>query len=213
MLDQRASKIYELACPVITNDLPRTNIAVDDGVATALADEATRFNKTLYGFSNECLEADLKILREGGNVEGIYPYWLQSKMSKETDGMPFLNRSLLDMMAKMSYATDPEACLKIFFDTGILFGSYAKLRAKDLDNLLGLVNLVKFSIPARLFEMQRKEGEDSKMIYVLRYVSGMSNELTICMAHYFDGLLSCYSSTRKLITSSSGVIEIEIKPD
>ncbi len=208
------SKIYELDDEVIENGLARTNIAVDDGIATAVADEATRFNRTLYGFSNECLEAVLKILRDGGDVEGIYPFWLQSKMSKEVDGMPFLNRSLLDSMVKMFYSTNPEACVKIFFDTGVLFGSYAKLRAKDLENLLGLVNLVKFSIPARLFEMRQREDEDSqKMIYVLRYISGISNEMTICMAHYFDGLLSCYSSTRHLTTSSSGVIEIEIRPD
>lgn len=187
---------------------------MDDSIATALADEATQFNKTLYGLSNECLEAVLRILRDGGNAEGIYPYWLQSKMSKEADGMPFLNRSLLDSLVKISYPTNPEAVLKIFFDTGVLFGSYAKLRAKNLENLLVLVNLIKFSIPARLFEMQREEDEDSKkMIYVLRYVSGISNELTTCMAHYFDGLLSCYSSSRHLTTSSGGVIEIEVKSE
>ncbi len=83
-------------------------------------------NKTLYGFSNDCLEAVLKIFREDGNVEEIYPFWLQTKMSKEVDGMPFLNRGLLDSMVKTFYSKNSDIVLKIFFDTGILFGILRK---------------------------------------------------------------------------------------
>ena len=185
---------------------------MEDKIAGELADDATRVNKTLYGFSNDCLEAVLKIFHEGGSVEEIYPFWLQTKMSKEVDGMPFLNRGLLDSMVKAFYSKNSDAVLKIFFDTGILFGSYAKLRAKSLDDLWELIRVFKSSIPARVFEMDRIKNDKAEMIYVMKYVSGMSDDMTLCMAKYFDGLFSCYSTNRRSTTSSSGVIEIEIRP-
>jgi len=91
-----------------------------------LADEASRANKTLFSFSNECLEAVLKIFQEHGSVDEIYPFWLQTRMSKEMDGMPLLNRGLVDSMVKTFYPKDSEVLLKIFFECGVLFGSYIK---------------------------------------------------------------------------------------
>jgi len=196
---------------VNARDLARSNIAVEDKIAEELADDANRVNKTLYGFSNDCLEAVLKIFHEGGSIEEIYPFWLQTKTSKEVDGMPLLNRGLLDSMVKTFYSKNSDAVLKIFFDTGILFGSYIKLRAKSLDDLWGLIKVFRSSIPARVFEMDRIRSDDAETVYVMKYVSGMSDDMTLCMAKYFDGLFSCYSADRRSTTSSSGVIEIEVR--
>ena len=190
----------------------RSNIAVEDGIAEKLADEATRVNMTLYGFSNVCLEALLKVFRDGGSAEEIYPYWLQTKMSKEVDGMPLLTRGIVDQMVKVFYPRDSEAVLKIFFDAGVLFGSYIKMRFNNMNEVQDLIKLLKFSLPARVFEMDRLEGEsENERSYILRYVSGISEETTICLAKYFDGLFSCYSTDRRYKTTSSGVIEIEIR--
>ena len=191
--------------------MARTNIAVDDKIATMFADEAARANKTLYSFSNECLEAALKILQEHGSVDEIYPFWLQTKMSKEVDGMPLMNRGLLDSMVRTFYSKDSEAILKIFFDCGVLFGSYIKMKFKDLDEVWNLINLFRTSLPARLFEMDRKVDQGGKS-YVMRYVSGISIEMTVCMGKYFDGLFSCYSTNRQSRITSGGVVEMEIRP-
>jgi len=191
--------------------LARTNIAVEDKIATMFADEAARANKTLYSFSNECLDAFLKIFHDGGSVDEIYPFWLQTKMSKEVDGMPLLNKGLIDSMVKKFYPVDSEAILKIFFDCGVLFGSYIKMRFKGLDEVWNLIAIFRSSLPARLFEMDRIDnGSGTK--YVLRYISGISDETTFCLAKYFDGIFSCYTINRQSRLSSSGVIELEINP-
>jgi hypothetical protein len=194
------------------DDLARANIAIEDEVATRLADEAARANKTLYGFSNESLEAVLKILRQNGSIEEIYPYWLQTKMSKEVDGMPLVNRGLVDSMVRVLYPKDSEALLKIFFDSGVLFGSYMKLRFKDLDDVWNLIKIFRISLPARLFEMERVESSSGHS-YILRYISGISVETTVCFAKYFDGLFSCYTTNRLSRSSSSGMIELELRPE
>jgi hypothetical protein len=95
--------------------MPRTNIAVDDGVARQLADEAARANKTLYGFANESLQTVLKVLHERGSVEEIYPFWLQTKLIKEFDGTPRLSRSLMDSLVREMYPKDSEALLDNFY--------------------------------------------------------------------------------------------------
>jgi len=177
-----------------------------------LAEEAARANKTLYSFSNECLDAVLKIFQEHGSVDEIYPFWLQTRMSKEMDGMPLLNRGLVDSMVKAFYPRDSELLLKIFFECGILFGSYIKMKFKDLDEVWNLIKLFRLSLPARVFEMDRTEDRSGKS-YVMRYVSGISVEMTTCLAKYFDGIFSCYSSNRQSRTSSSGVIEMEIRSE
>jgi len=193
-------------------DLARSNIAVEDRVAERLADAATQANMTLYGFSNVCLEALLKIFHDGGDAEEIYPFWLQTKMSKEIDGMPLLNRGIMDSMVRVFYPKDSEALLKIFFDAGVLFGSYLRMRYKSLDEVWTLIRLFKLSLPARVFEMDRLEEESgNERRYVMRYVSGISDETTNCMAKYFDGLFSCYTTDRRSASSSGGVIEIVLR--
>ena len=158
------------------------------------------------------LKTLLEIFHDGGNAEEIYPFWLQTKMSKEIDGMPLLNRGIVDSMVRVFYPKDSEAVLKIFFEAGVLFGSYLRMRYKSLDEVWNLIRLFKYSLPARVFEMDRLEEENGKeRRYVMRYVSGISEETTICMAKYFDGLFSCYTSDRRSASSSGGVIEIDLR--
>ncbi|MDA4111766.1 MAG: hypothetical protein OK439_04460 [Thaumarchaeota archaeon] len=190
--------------------MARTNIAVDDVIAARLADEATRANKTLYAFSNECIEAVLKIFHDRGSADEIYPFWLQTKMSKELDGMPWLNRGLLDSLVKTFYPANSDTLLKIFFQYGVVLGSYVRLRASNFEDLLSLIKLFGSSIPARVFEMERIDDQSEKR-YVFRYVSGISDDTTVCVGKYMEGLFSCYSSSIQSKTSTAGVVEMEIK--
>ena len=129
-----------------------------------------RANKTLYSFSNECLDTVLKIFRDGGSVDEIYPFWLQTRMSKEVDGMPLLNRGLIDSMVKTFYSKDSETILQIFFECGVLFGSYIKMKFKDLDQVWNLINLFRSSLPARLFEMDLKVDQSGEeLCYEIRF--------------------------------------------
>ena len=67
-------------------------------------------------------------------MDEIYPFWLQTRMSKEMDGMPLLNRGLVDSMVKTFYPKDSEVLLKIFFECGVFFQElHKKMRFKDLD--------------------------------------------------------------------------------
>ncbi len=45
----------------------------------------------------------------------------------------------------------------------------------------------------------------------MRYVSGISFEMTLCTAKYMEGMFSCYSSNIELRNSSGGVVEFDIR--
>ena len=74
---------------------------------------------------------------------------------------------------------------------------------------MNLIKLFKLSIPARVFEIDRIEVESGRK-YIFRYVSGISNEMTICMGKYLEGVFSCYTPEIQSRTSSTGVVEMEI---
>ena len=85
-----------------------------------------------------------------------------------------------------------------------------KLRAKNIEEFSELLQIIKHSIPARLFEIDRFEDESGKGI-VMRYVSGMSLELTASTAKYMEGMFSCYSSNIELRHSAGGVVELVVR--
>ena len=63
----------------------------------------------------------LKISQEHGSVDEIYPFWLQTKMSKEVDGMPWVPRGLLDSFVKTFYQSNSDTLLKTFFEYGVFW--------------------------------------------------------------------------------------------
>jgi hypothetical protein len=190
--------------------LPRTNIAIEEDMAKQLADEAARAKKTLYGFSNEALGAVLKVLHERGAVEEIYPYWLQTKMSKEFDGMPWFGRETLDFLIREIYPKNSELVQGAFYEYGKKLGNYLKTRTKNIEELSKLFQLFRISIPARVFELDPFEDNQGKG-YTMRYVSGMSVEMTICIAKYIQGIFSCFSASSTSRTASGGMVELEIR--
>lgn len=185
---------------------------MNDGLAKEIASVAESENKTMYGFANECFESILKIYREHGKIEEIYPFWIQTRMSKEFGGLPLTPRYLLDSIIRMVYPKEKEALIRLSFESGRMFGAYLKLRAKNLDELRAIINLVGSSNPGRLMEIVKMDNFNPPK-YVLRYVTGISDETTICLERYFAGMLSVFSSTMSSKIQSSGIVEIEVQTD
>ena len=100
---------------------------------------------------------------------------------------------------------ESRAALLTAYDQGKSLGAYMKLRAKNIEEFSELLQIIKHSIPARLFEIDRFEDESGKGI-VMRYISGMSLELTDSTAKYIEGMFSCYSSNIALHNSTGGVV-------
>jgi hypothetical protein len=190
--------------------LGRTNIAISDEIAEKVSLEADRENKTLYGFANECFESLTKIFNERGRIEEVFPYWLQTKMSKEFSGLPLTPRFLLDSIIRAFYGRDKETLLKLSFESGGMLGNYFKLRAKNLDGLKELIDVVGSPNPARLMELIKTEDHGSTK-YIFRYITGISDETTICLEKYFSGMLSVFSTDFTSRIQSSGIVEIEIR--
>ena len=150
------------------------------------------------------------VLRERGSVEEIYPYWLQTKMSKEFDGMPWFARGNLDFLIRELYPKNSELVLNSFYEYGIKLGNYLKIKTKNIEELSKFFQVIRISIPARVFELEPFEDASGKG-YVMRYVSGISQEMTTCMAKYLQGIFSCFSTNTQSRMASGGMVELEIR--
>ena len=189
----------------------RTNLAVSDELANKIGLEADREKKTLYGFVNECFESLGKIFEEDGRLEEVFPYWLQTKVSKEFSGLPLTPRYLLDSIIRAFYARERATLEKLSFESGQMLGNYFKLRVKNLAGLKELMDILGSPNPGRLMELIKVEDGMSSR-YIFRYITGISDETTVCLERYFSGMFSVFSTDFTSRIQASGIVEIEIHP-
>ncbi len=195
----------------MASNLPKSSISVDSSVATDLSDEATRQGKTLYSFANECLRGIISISREGGVPPEIYPSWKLSKMSKDFGGIPLFSRELIDSVVRLAYSSDKSKLLEVCRETGRNFGIYLSVNYPKREDLLKLVDQLQYAFPSRVTELRVMEDENRDTVYVFKYVSSLSKEMTECMESYLKGMFSAYSLEVSNSKVGLGIIELRLR--
>jgi hypothetical protein len=191
--------------------LARTNIAVDEGVAIALSDEATRENKTLYALANEFLESSLKICKEGGYPSEIYPSWRFVKILKDIDSVP-LPGSLVERMVKHLYSLDKNQIFRMWYDEGARIGAYLKIFSPMIEGLSEIVGEFQSFLPVKRIEFRKVEEIGAQ--YLIRAIgAGLSTESTSCAEQFIRGLASSYSLRVVSSKISEGIIEVNAVQD
>src|SRR5207244_12877785 len=88
--------------------MTKQDVYVESNTAQSLAAQASSRGKTLYSFTNEVLDAALRVLGQGGNENEIFPAWKTSRVSKDIEGAPSLPGSLIWKMVERLYSSDPQ---------------------------------------------------------------------------------------------------------
>ena len=187
--------------------MARTNIAVDEETADALADEATRENKSLYALTNEALTAVLRICEYGGTPKEVYPSWRWSRILKDTDAIP-LPGGFMEKLMKKAYQLDKEWLLKEWFDEGKRVGSYLHMYAQEFQELIPRVDELQGLLPVKRVEIERKEADGRVSVMVRVIGAGFSLESTSCTEQFVMGILSAFPY--KILNSRvfEGMIEV-----
>jgi hypothetical protein len=184
--------------------LSRTNISIDSSTADALSEEASKENKTMFGFANESLSAVLKICEEGGNPREVYPSWRFARMSKDVESIP-LPGDLVEKILKKLYAVDKEWLHKVWFEEGARLGSYLSMYAPKLEELSAEVGELQGFLPVRRIEL-RKTHERNVTIRAIG--AGLSLESTSCAEQLIRGVISGYKLRVVSSHISEGMIDI-----
>ena len=126
----------------------RTNIAVDEQIADALADEATTENKSLYALANEALSAVLRVCEYGGTPSELYPTWRWGRILKDTEAIP-LPGGLMEKIMKKAYAADKAGLLAEWREEGKRIGDYLHMYAENFQLLIPRVEELQGLLPVK----------------------------------------------------------------
>jgi hypothetical protein len=194
--------------------MPRTNIAVDEERADALADEATKENKSLYALTNEAIGAVLKVCRYGGTPSEVYPSWRYSRILKDTDAIP-LPGDLMEKVMKKVYSTDRDWLLQEWNNEGKRIGSYLHMYAEDFQLLESRIDELQGFLPVKRVEFERREEKQRmRSELIIRVVgAGFSQESTSCTEQFLLGILSAWPFKMISSKSSEGMIEVKVEEE
>jgi hypothetical protein len=190
--------------------MARTNVAVEESVAYMLADEAARQNKTLYAFTNELMKTSLRICREGGNLNEIYPAWRFAKMTREVDTVPLPGDLLEKMIARLS-TLDEGWLLKTWHEEGVRIGTYLHMYEPTFERLSAFVKEMEFLLPIKRLDILKVEKQEAGRYIVRAIGAGLSPSSTKCAEALLQGLLSTYSITVISSRISEGIIELTVE--
>lgn len=186
----------------------RTNIAVEDDIAGALADEASKENKTVYALANEAMKAVLRVCDEGGKPDDVYVSWFFVRILRDLDSVP-IPGDLLEKMVKALYAADSDSLLKYWFEEGVRTGAYLHLSSPKIE---GLSSEVRALSQANLLPVKRVEirGEEDNKVVIRVIGAGLSMESTKCAEAFIKGIVSAYSL--KVVGSrvTGSIIELKV---
>ena len=172
----------------------RTNIAVDDEIASRLSKIAEREGKTSFALANECLGASLQICENNGRAEEIFGAWKMNRIGKEVGAFQWIGRNLMEQLVREFGMSDPEKFSKIWKDAGHNFGVYLQICFPDIEDVLSLVKQLKQSFNIGRVELVERTPDSNQYdhVFALNIVSSLSAELLTFLAEFWRGLFSAY---------------------
>ena len=120
--------------------MTRSNIAVDDQIATELSRVASEKGKTAYALANDCLSAALRIQEEGGKADEIYGAWKMNRIGKDVGALQWVGRNLMERFIREYAPLDPEKFSQMWQDAGYNFGVYFQICFPTIDDVVSLVS-------------------------------------------------------------------------
>jgi hypothetical protein len=172
--------------------MPRSSIAVSDEVASTLSEVAKEYKQTSYLVANECLEASLKICKEGGNPTQIYGAWKMFQIGKQIGSLQWIGKDLLERIVHEVAMEHPEKNLEMRREGGHNFGVLLQLCFPTIQDVVTLMDRLKQSFAIGSVEMRKKRDEVEGEIYELTLRSSLSSEFLSFLKEYWRGILSAY---------------------
>jgi len=168
--------------------LQRANIALDKTIFENFAAQAAREGKTLYAFTNEWLDAAVKISAEGGEAKEIFELWRSITVLKQIDTL-ILPSDFVDTMIGSLYAKDKTGLLAAFGELGKELVGILKIATDDIDGLSDLVKDFTLFTPIKRFEVRKRDGRSREIIIV---GAGKRIESTECSFEFLKAILNGY---------------------
>ena len=166
-------------------------IPIPERLLAGLMDASSKEGKTLNGYIEEALFQAVKVFESGQNLKGMVRYF-EILQSQKASGAIFTPLTVFDFMTCIVYASDKEALLKAWFESGKWYGKYISEKFEDpvqaLADLLQAarwdLNEVNVNKTGGTFKLRctstalTKEGTELLMQFVEGALVGLSCKIT-----------------------------------
>ncbi len=180
----------------------RINLAVDDGLAHTLGEEARRQNKTLYAISNEAVETYLKISRLGKSSDEAVRIIQIFDVLEVMSSVP-VPEMLLDKSLQIASKSSKKEIHAIWHQAGKTMGELLKGSAPTLEELVQFLRKNKELMPLDVFDVNLHEGS----VEVLLAGAGYSEAAAECTLEALKGFLEAYGCSVQTSEFSGGFVK------
>jgi len=186
----------------------RTNIAVDNKIARGIADQASKQGKTIYGLTNEMLDACLRIAQSGGDSKRVLNLWNLSTIMKDLDFIP-VPGEFFEWIIQMIYNDNKEVLMNKAREYGEATGKSLSILCPDFIELIKQYT----DVLERVLPIKRLEVTNSNEGYIMKIVgAGKSIETTDVVNKIIEGIMASYEKLKVCrCEMAKGILEIEVK--
>jgi hypothetical protein len=190
----------------VQEDKPKEKklIRAPEDLVDELSDAATRQGKTFYRYVTEIFEQALEANKMNKTLSSIIDSYKLSEISRKT-GVVAVPRDFLELGLDRIFSEGQEDLIKIWFQTGRLYGFL--LKGKFKDEIEAFIRLVKEG----LWLVNEVEVKNVEKSISLRFIApSISKERSTLLLSFFEGTLS--SLGYEIIEKSDykGIIDVKI---
>lgn len=185
--------------------MPRTTLAVDEGLAKLLTQVARERKATLYSLVNSLIENCIEILRDGGDVKSIRDLWTVYKLMSQVEAV-VVPGDFFDYMVATLYKSNSHELRERFKKLGYDVGLLVKLYASNIDELIQLsITYLKY-LPVKRIDYKYVGNGNYEVTLV---GVGRRLETTLCMSDFVRGLLDAYEGRIVEEEVTQGLIRVK----
>ena len=190
----------------VKDDKPKEKklIRAPEDLVDELSDVAARQGKTFYRYVSEIFEQALEANKMNKTLNSIIDSYTLSEISRKT-GVVAVPRDFLELGLDRIFSESEEDLLKIWFQTGRMYGLL--LKGKFNDEIEAFIRLVKEGL-WRVNEVEVKNVEKSLS---LRFIApSISKERSTLLLAFIEGALTSLDYRIDEKNSYKGIIDFKI---
>jgi hypothetical protein len=184
----------------------RLNISLTNDMAKRITDEADKRGKTISSLITEATNQFIEMHERGLDIDEVEDLLMFTELMASARSVPVPFR-LLDSILSLAVRDSREKTMKLFYESGKVFGSAIRSYARNIDTASKLVTRFKKRLPLDDFHVVGDSGRWEITISGAGYGKSSSE----CLAEGLRGVIEAYGMKISSIDVLEGLVKAIIE--
>ncbi len=184
----------------------RLNISLTNDMAKRITEEADRRGKTISSLITEATNHFIEMHERGIDIDEVEDLLMFTELMASARSVPVPFR-LLDGILATAVRDSRDKILRLFYESGKVFGSAIRSYARNIDVASKLVSRFKKRLPLDDFHVVGENGRWEITISGAGYGKSSSE----CLAEGLRGVIEAYGMTIKSLEVMDGLVKATIE--